>query len=173
MACIVIVLLIICMVQGTLWMNNRMIKMQSDATKAEQQVAGSSTQLMLEERQLDELKKNSKSLIDYLNVWQPYFSAIDSPQNAELKISLKIKEDDLVNLSQRYDVVSQKNPSLPKLMRAQVVFEDNYARLLNWIGRLESELPTMRINSIRINRGTGAEDLKVEMTLEQPIVTSK
>ena len=171
MACVVVLVIIICMVQGTLWMNKRMHKMQSDAAKAQQQVNNSSTQIMLEKKQLEDLRKNSKELIDYLNLWQPYFSAIDSPQNAELKISLKIKEDNLVSLSQRYEVVSQKNRSLPKLMRAQVTFEDNYARLLNWIGRLESQLPTMRINSIRLSRGTGPEDLKAEMTLEQPILT--
>lgn len=170
LACVVVFILMMCLLQGTSWMNQRMIKMQKDASGAELQANNAALQLTMERRQLEDLRRNSKELIDYLNLWQPYFSAVDSPQNAELKISLRIKEDDLVSLSQRYDVVGQKNPSLPSLMRAQVTFEDNYARLLNWIGRLEAELPTMRISSIRLAKGTSAEDLKVDMTIEQPIL---
>ncbi|MFZ4681064.1 MAG: hypothetical protein ACOYMS_01065 [Terrimicrobiaceae bacterium] len=174
LACIVVFIVIILMVQASLSMNRRMLKMQSDAAKAEQTANMTSSQLALERRQLDELRKTSKPLIDYLNLWQPYFAAVDSPQNAELKISLKIKEDSLVTLSQRYEVVPQKNNrSLPYLMRAQVTFEDNYTRVLNWIGRLERELPTMRISSVRVAKGTGLNDLKVDMTLEQPILSTQ
>lgn len=172
MACVIVLILIIALVQGTLWMNNRMVKMQSNAAKAEIDARNSETQLMLEQNQYTELQKNSKGLIDYLNLWQPYFEAVDSPQNAELRISLKIKEDNLISLSQRYSVVGQKNPSLPKLMRADVTFEDNYARVMNWLGRLEAELPTMRVNSINARQGTGPDDIKISMTLEQPILSA-
>ena len=173
-ACAIVFIVIILMVQASLSMNKRMVKMQSDAAKAEQTANNSSSQLTQERRQLEDLRQNSKALIDYLTLWQPYFSAIDSPQNAELKISLKIKEDNLVTLSQRYELAPQKNNrSLPFLMRAQVTFEDNYSRLLNWIGRLERELPTMRISSVRVAKGTGPNDLKVDMTLEQPILTAQ
>ncbi len=172
-ACAVVLIAIIGMVQASLTMNQRTLKMEADAAKAGMTANISSTTLTQERRQLEDLKTSSKPLIDYLNLWQPYFSAVDSPQNAELKISLKIKEDDLLTLSQKYDVVSQKNRSLPYLMRAQITFEDNYARLLNWIGRLERELPTIRISSIRVAKGTGANDLKVDMTLEQPILTAQ
>lgn len=172
MACVVVFLVIICMAQGTLWMSNRSSKMESDARKAEQKATTSNNQLLMEKKQLGDLQKNSKGLIDYLNLWEPYFSAVDSPQNAELKFSLKIKEDNLVSLSQRYEVANQKNQSLPKLMRAQLTFEDNYVRLLNWIGRVEAELPTMRINSLRLSKGTVSDDLKVDMTMEQPIIVA-
>jgi len=173
LACVVVLVVILGLVQGTMWMNKRLDKMRKDAAQAEQKVTNSTTQLMLERRQLEDLRTNSKELIDYLNLWQPYFAAIDSPQNAELKISLKIKEDELVSLSQRYDVVTQKNATLPRLMRAQVTFEDDYARLFNWIGRMEAELPTMRISGIRMGPGTNPGDLKVSLTMEQPILTAK
>lgn len=173
MASIVIFLAVACMVQGTLWMNQRMLKTQADASKAEQAVQSSNVQLNLEKSQMESLRSNSKELIEYLHVWQPYFAAVDSSQNAELKISLKIKEDNLLSLSQRYTVVAQKNPTLPRLMRADVTFEDGYARLLNWLGRLEAELPTMRISSIRLLAATNPGDLKVSVVMEQPILGNK
>ncbi len=174
LACAIVFIVIICIVQASLSMNRRMLKMRADAAKAEQTANISSSQLTHEHLQLEGLRKTSKPLIDYLNLWQPYFSSVDSPQNAELKISLKIKEDNLITLSQRYEVASQKNNrSLPSLMRAHVTFEDNYSRLLNWIGRLEQELPTMRISSVRVAKGTGPNDLKLDMTLEQPIMSAQ
>jgi len=174
LACAIVFIAIICMVQASLTMDKRTLKMEADADKARQTADTSSTTLTMERSQLEALKQSSKPLIDYLNLWRPYFSAIDSSQNAELKILLKIREDNLLALSQQCDVVAQKNNrSLSTLMRAQITFEDNYARVLNWIGRLERELPTIRISSIRVAKGTSANDLRVDMTLEQPILTAQ
>lgn len=172
LACIVVGLLLLGMLQGTLWMNNRMTKMQGEAAAAEQKASAASFQLMNEQRQLDALKASSKGLIDYLTTWQPYFDAVDSSQNAELKISMRIKQDSLTSLSQRYEVVGNTNKALPKVMRAHVSFDDNYARLLNWLGRIENQLPTMRIYSLRIAKGTGPDDLKVDAVFEQPLLSN-
>lgn len=173
-ACAVVVILIVCLIQGTAWMNKRMLGMQAEARNAAQKVNNSSLKLTLERRQLDELRTNSRQLIEYLKLWQPYFDAVDSPQTAELKISLRIKEDNLTSLSQRYEVVTQgANHSLPYVMRAYLTFEDDYARLVNWLGLVESQLPTMRISSLKLSKGTGANDLRMELILEQPLLTGK
>jgi len=172
-ACGIIIFLIVCLVQGTLWMNGRMAGMQKEATAAKQKAEASARALRTEQKQLVDLRTSSEQLIEYLKVWQPYFDAVDSPQNAELKISLRVKEDNLVNLSQRYEVVGQKNPSLPMVMRAYLSFEDNYSRLLNWLGRMESQLPTLRVSSLRLTRGTGPNDVKMDLILEQPLMKQK
>ena len=173
-ACGVVLLLIVCMAQGSLWMNKRLNKIRSDARMANQAADTTAIELMREQRTLEELRSGSKKLIDYLNVWKPYFDAVDSPQNAELKISMRIKSDNLVSLAQRYEVVAAKgNRSLPYLMRAHTTFEDNYGRLLNWLGEIESDLPTMRVGSIRIAKGTGPDDLKMDLVLEQPLLNAQ
>ncbi len=170
-ACVIVVLLTMGIAWITSTMNTRMIKMQAESSAAQLSADSLSTQLLLERHQLDELGKNSADLIAYLNVWQPYFDAIDSSQNAELKISLRIKEDNLVSLSQRYETASDtKNPSIPFLMRATLSIEDSYSRVLNWLGRTESQLPTLRIMKIKLTRGTDAKDLRVDAVLEQPLL---
>lgn len=169
-ACIIVFLLLVGMVQGTMWMNNRMAKMRQEASQAEQNASVATFQLANEKRQLDALKVSSKGLIDYLDTWSPYFDEVDSSQNAELKISMRIKQDSLTSLSQRYEVVASKNKALPKVMRAHVSFDDNYMRLINWLGQLENQLPTMRIFSLRLAKGTGPNDLKVDAVLEQPLI---
>jgi len=172
LACVVIIVLIVVLVQLTLSMNKRMVKMQGEADTAKSQTSSSSLQLQIERGQYAELENSSKSLIEYLNIWQPYFKAVDSAQSAELKISLRIKEDNLVSLSQRYETVSNPgNSFLSSIMRARLTFEDDYVRLLNWLGEVESQLPTIRVGSIKLTRGTGGNDLKMELILEQPLVS--
>lgn len=174
LACVVILLLIAVIVQLTLSMNKRMQKMQGEADRAKGQALNSSLQLQIEKGQFAELESSSKSLIEYLNIWQPYFKAIDSAQNAELKISLRIKEDDLVSLSQKYESVANPgNSYLSSIMRARLTFEDDYVRLLNWLGQVEAQLPTIRVSMVRLTRGTGGNDLKMELNLDQPLVSTK
>lgn len=174
LACAIVIVCIALLVQATLWMNKRMIKMKVEADSAKSSVASSTVQLQVQRAQFSELEKNSKAIIEYLNIWQPYFGAVDSAQAAELKISLKIKQDNLVSLSQRYEVVGNPNNSfLPDLVRAHLTFEDNYARLLNWFGQIESQLPTLRTAGVRLSRGTSEEDLKMELILEQPLAKAR
>lgn len=170
-ACAIVIFCIALLVQGTLWMNKRMTRMKVEADTAKSAVASSTVALQVQRAQFAELETNSKAIIEYLNIWQPYFGAVDSAQAAELKLSLKIKQDNLVSLSQRYEVVGNPNNSfLPQAVRAQLSFEDNYARLLNWLGQVESQLPTLRTAGVRLSRGTSEEDLKMELILEQPLI---
>jgi len=172
LACVIIILLVVVLLQLTLSMNKRMVKMQEEANRAKTKAANSALQLQIEQVQFAELEKTSKGLIEYLNVWQPYFRAVDSAQSAELKISLRIKEDDLVSLSQKYEKTGNPgNTYLPSIMLARLTFEDFHVRLLNWLGQVESQLPTLRVGNIRLTRGTGGNDLKMELTLEQPLVS--
>lgn len=174
LACAVVFLLIVCMAQGSIWMNKRMVQVQKSAMAARTKLNNSEVELQRSRFQLNELATSSKPLVEYLKLWQPYFDDVASPQGAELKISLRIKESDLVNLSQRFEVVPYKlNRSVAHVMRAQVTFDDDYARLLNWLGKLEADLPTMRIASLQLSKGTGPTDLKMELTLEQPLLSKQ
>jgi len=62
------------------------------------------------------------------------------------------------------------NESIPKTMKAYLTFEDDYARLLNWLGDLEVKMPTLRTSSVRLAKGTRANDLRMEVVLEQPLL---
>lgn len=171
LACVVLILAIALIVQVTLSMNKRMMKIRGEADRAKASAASALLQLQVERGQLAELQKSSLPLTEYLKVWQPYFKAVDSAQNAELKISLRIKEAGLVSLSQKFETISNPgNPFLPQIMRAQITFEDNYAGLLNWLGQIESQLPTLRTKSVLLARGNSPDDLRMQLVLEQPLM---
>ena len=99
---------------------------------------------------------------------------IEEQQAAETGISMKVREAEMLNLSQRYQQIHHKinnvdNKSLPILMRAALVFDDSYSKLLNWVGMMEKIRPTMRIGRITLSKGSRGDDLRMDVTLEVPL----
>ena len=170
-ACGIVALLIVVLVQVTLWVQGNRTKVQNEASAAQQAEADASAQLNQERTQLSELRRQSTDLIEFLRIWQSYFTTIDNPQSAEVNLSMRIKEANLVNLAQRFEQTPVKgNASIPSTLRAYLTFEDDYARLMNWLGDLEVKMPTVRTSSARLSKGTRANDLRIEVILEQPLL---
>jgi hypothetical protein len=170
-ACGIVALFIVVLVQLTLWVQGHRTIVQNEANAAQQAEADVNAQLTQERSQLGELRRQSADLIEFLKIWQPYFTTIDNPQSAEVNLSMRIKDANLVNLAQRFEQTPVKgNVSIPNTMRAYLTFEDDYARLMNWLGDLEVKMPTVRTSSVRLSKGTRANDLRMEVVLEQPLL---
>lgn len=128
------------------------------------------TALTASATQLNTLQKSSETLITFLDQWEPLLEAVKTGDSAEVQFISKIRDGNLVTLSQRFETVQLKAGSaLPTATRAQLTFEDNYARLMNWLGGLEENLPTVRVNSLKITQGTRPQDVRMELTVDQPI----
>ena len=170
-SCGIVALFIVVLVQSTLWVQGNRTQVQNEASAAQQAEADANAQLNQERGHLSELRRQSTDLIEFLRIWQPYFTTIDNPQSAEVNLSMRIKEANLVNLAQRFEQSPLKgNASIPSTMRALLTFEDDYARLMNWLGDLEVKMPTVRTSSARLSKGTRANDLRIELVLEQPLL---
>lgn len=170
-SCGIIALLILALVQLTLWAHNNRIKVQREAADAQLAEEDASAQLTREQSQLSELRRQSADLIEFLRVWQPYFLTIDNPQSAEVNMSMRVKDANLLSLSQRFESTPvDGNPSIPSSVKAMITFEDDYVRLMNWLGEIEVKMPTVRTSSIRLSKGTRANDLRMELVLEQPML---
>jgi hypothetical protein len=132
------------------------------------------TQLKAERGVLDDLRNQSKDLIEFTRRWEPFFAIIEEQEAAETGISMKVREANMLNLSQRYQQVPHKinnrlNESLPILVRATLLFDDRHAKLLNWLGMMEKIKPTMRVGKVALSKGSRGEDLRMEMVLEVPL----
>ncbi|MCX6970375.1 MAG: hypothetical protein NTV93_09515 [Verrucomicrobia bacterium] len=170
-ACGIVALFIVVLVQLTLWVQGHRTKVQNEAGAAEQAETNANAQLNRERNQLSELRRQSTDLIEFLRIWQPYFTTIDNAQSAEVNLSMRIKEANLVNLAQRFESAPVKgNASIPNMLRGFLTFEDDYARLMNWLGDLEVKMPTVRTSSVRLSKGTRENDLRMEIVLEQPLL---
>jgi len=170
-SCGIVALFIVLLVQLTLWVQSHRTKAQREADAAQQAENDANIKLNQERLQLSELRRQSTDLIEFLRIWEPYFSTIDNPQSAEVNLAMQIKESNLVNLAQRFEQAALKNnASIPTSLRALLTFEDDYVRLMNWLGDLEVKMPTVRASSVRLSKGTRANDLRMELVLEQPLL---
>jgi hypothetical protein len=148
------------------------LNVEVEAAAKEQAALG--TQLQAEKDVYEDLQRQSKDLLEFVEKWEPFFAVIEEQQAAETGISMKVREAEMLNLSQRYQQIPHKinnvdNKSLPILMRAALVFDDSYSKLLNWIGMMEQIRPTMRIGRITLAKGSRGDDLRMDVTLEVPL----
>ncbi|MCX7869858.1 MAG: hypothetical protein N2322_07900, partial [Terrimicrobiaceae bacterium] len=146
-------------------------RMVRKAEEKEREESNARNALAMERQQLASLQTGAADLIGFLDAWEPYFKKFSTPQSIEVELAMRVREANLVSLAQRFEQVGLKeNSALPRSVRAVATFEDNYAALLNWIGRLEQDIPTLRIASLRLMRGTRPTDLRMEIVVDQPLI---
>ena len=158
------------LVQLTLWVRDKAAaENKKVATKIAEETS-KSQQLQIQKAQLASLSQSSEGLLQFLEAWQPYFDSVGSAQSAEASFTMRAKEGNLLSISQRFEQAQMaNNPSFPSALRVHLTFEDKYAPLLNWLGRVEKDYPTLRVNSLRLSRGTRAGDLRMELSMDQPL----
>lgn len=170
-SCGIIALLILALIQLTLWVQNKRNAVQREAADAQLAEDSANAQLSRERSQLSDLRRQSTDLIEFLKIWQPYFITVDTAQSAEVNMQMRVKDANLVNLSQRFEQMPVKsNDSIPSSLRSLLTFEDDYSKLLNWLGNLEVSMPTIRTSSVHLSMGTRANELRMELILEQPLL---
>lgn len=171
LACGLVALFVLGLIQTTLWAQNVRTKMQREAAAAAQSESDAAAVLAREKGNLDDLRSRSKTLVTFLRTWQPFFETFRNAQSAEANFTVRIKESGLVNLSQRFESADNKGiPSIPSSLRAILTFEDDYARVLNWLGTVETTMPTVRVTSVKLAKGTRPNDVRMELILDQPIM---
>ena len=155
-------------------LRNKAAAVAAEAQQASSEEGVFRTQLSAEESVLRDLERQSKGLLEFIGKWEPYFAVIEEQQAAETGISMKVREANMLNLSQRYEqlphlINNKPNPSLPTLVRSTLIFDDSYSMLLNWLGMMEKIKPTMRVSKGSLSNGSRGDDLRMEMVLEVPL----
>lgn len=152
--------------------------LETQTKAALEQQTSVETQLQAEKDTLADLQRQSDELLKFVSKWVPFFAVIEEQQAAETGISMKVREAGMLNLSQRYQQVphtinNKPNESLPVLVRASLLFDDNYSTLLNWFGKMEKIKPTMRAGRLALSKGSRGDDLRMELVLEIPLLKKK
>lgn len=151
----------------------RSVDVEVEKAKAEEKSLQAT--LQAEQVLLTDLQGQSKELLDFVGKWKPYFGLLEQKQSVETSISMKVRDEGMLTLSQRYQEVPHKISnkdigSLPVLIRASLLFDDNYDKLLDWFGFMEQDKPTMRVGKISLSKGSRGDDLRMELVLEVPLM---
>ena len=83
-----------------------------------------------------------------------------------------IREGDFFLLSQKFTTAElEKESIISEALVADLIVEDDYAKTLNWLGRLEESIPSCRITKCQILRGDRGNDVHLELQVLIPIVS--
>ena len=166
-----------CVQLGMMFQNKaRGLDVEVEKAKSEEKALQST--LSAERDLLTDLQRQSDELLKFVDKWIPYFGLLEEKQSVETSISMKVREEAMLTLSQRYQEVPHKISnkdidSLPVLIRASLLFDDKYDKLLDWFGFMEQDKPTMRVGKISLSKGSRGEDLRMELVLEVPLLKEK
>jgi|688.fasta_scaffold157377_3 hypothetical protein len=169
--------ILVCVQLGMMFQNKaRGLDVEVEKAKAEEQSLQST--LSAESDLLADLQRQSAELLEFVGKWIPYFGLLEEKQSVETSISMKVREEAMLTLSQRYQEVPHKISnkdigSLPVLIRASLLFDDKYDKLLDWFGFMEQDKPTMRVGKISLSKGSRGDDLRMELVLEVPLLKEK
>jgi hypothetical protein len=157
-------------IQGILWLQGEAVKITKEADKTRYELNSQREVAEIGLARFRDLQNSSRDLMEFLSAWEGSLAGIPSRDSAEAQFITRIRDANLATISQRFDTVPVKGgSSIPEALRAHVIFEDNFVKLLNWLGSMEQEMPGLRVSSLRISRGTRPEDIRMEASLDQPI----
>jgi len=172
LACIVLGLLLVLIFYGVMKMNDNLNTVRGDVRQKQSEAEQLRIALTTERNSVSILRRQSEDLREYLSVWEPHFAPLRTAQSSELNLNARIKEANLVSLSQRFEVVNEKDDqAIQKKMRAHLKFEDDYARLMNWLGQMETQIPVMRVSNVKLTKGEAGNDLRMELVLDLPLIS--
>ncbi|MDD5200606.1 MAG: hypothetical protein PHC88_12495 [Terrimicrobiaceae bacterium] len=181
-ACLAILFFCVVVAQGVSAVRLRATSMQTAAQLARQDADTASVSLQAQRAILDDLKHKSADLLDYLDVWEPHLSRLATPESGEINVNALVKEAGLILLAQRFEVVPNKSgasvpnatdATIPQFVRAHLTVEDDFIKTINWLGDLESKLPSARVSSLALARGQSGNDLRMDLVVDVPLAVPR
>ncbi len=141
------------------------------ADAAENDVVAAEGDLGIAEITLGKTKADSDELIRFLEAWRPHADRMQTQIDVESAVQSSLRSSGILVVSQKFENRTEKsNVVIPKIVRAAIVVEDEYAKAMNWIGELERRLPLTRLISCHIMGGETGRLVKAEISMEIPLV---
>lgn len=177
-ACLLILFLCALTVQGVMMVRKRAVNMQAAAKTAQRDAEAAGVALRAQSAISDDLARKSSDLLKYLDAWEPHLSRFTTQESGELDVSALIKQAGLILLAQRFEVLPNKpntsvpnaaDGTIPQIVRAHLTIEDDFIKSINWLGELESKLPSARISNLELARGQSGNDLRMNLVVDVPL----
>jgi hypothetical protein len=131
------------------------------------------TQLSLNNAKLNlaTLKNSTAAVRQYFRLWEPELKTIDKTEKAEEAIQNTIRDSKLYALESKsttQPVVGNK--FVTKVLVSEMTLEDDFHRIINWMGSLEELRSGCRITTCSISKGSTANDVRMKIVIETPVM---
>ncbi len=173
LACLVIGLIVFLMGFGVNKVRGIAVKAKQDGETARTEAETAERQRKFAEIQLQSLSAKTSQLRDSYDQWLPHFESFRNTGDGEQRIAEVIREGDVFVLSQKFKASKiEGNGFISHSLRADLIVEDEYSKVMNWLGKLEEQIPACQIAHCKITRGDRGNDVHLEMQIQVPIVRS-
>ena len=174
LACVVLMMVI-----GVLTYSGQMVHKKAAAARAEAKTAEEAALAADSASQIAKIKSqridgDSSEIRHFLEAWMTQIDNAQTSQEVENAVQSSIRAANLYVDSQKFE---PKTPNagvvIPRTIKAAIIAEDDYPKTMNWLGELEKKLPLARITMCRIMPGKETKNIRMELSLEVPIINLK
>jgi hypothetical protein len=89
----------------------------------------------------------------------------------ESAIQANAREKGIFVVNQRFeDKNNTTQRMMPRSVMANLIIEDEYSKVLNWLGDLEKKVPLARVNSCRLSSAATGRQIHMEVSMEVPLI---
>lgn len=171
LACVIIGLMVCAQIYTVITINGKAEAMKQEADTARAAAEAAQQTVTVGTIQLTALKAKTAPIRRYLGVWDPYLRQSSNEERGQTMIDEMIRTGSVQSLDRKYNAaINPNNGYIPKVVRADLLFEDDYHKSVEWLGEVERSFPAARVSKCRLTKGTNANDIKMELTIDLPIV---
>lgn len=172
LACVLLGVVIALLAYVTLTIQGKATDMQQQADTAKNNANSAKQIRMLKATEKDDKERSTAAIRAYGERWTEHFEKVSSVDTGRDMINRQVEDGDLASLSAR--VQNKKDPRakgyLSNKLRGDFTFVDTYAECVNWLGRIEEQLPTSRITHCKIVKGQRGDEIQMDVIVDVPIV---
>jgi len=170
-ACIVLLMVIGAMTYTAQIIHKTVATTRAAAEDAETAAVTAENDRSTAEVQTTMLRTETEDVRRFLRSWLPAIDRVQTQQEAEQTIELSLRERGINLVRSRKTEVKQSagNKLIPKSVVTTLTIEDEFAKVLNWLGDIERRLPTARMKVVQVTGGSTGAQLKMDVSFETPI----
>ncbi len=171
LACVVLLLIIGAMTYTAQIIHNKVATTRAEAEDAESAAITAENERATAEIETGVFKTDTEEVRRFLRSWLPAIERVQTQQEAEQTIELSLRERgiNLVRSRKTELKAAAANKIIPKSVLTTLTIEEEFAKVLNWLGDIERRLPTARMKVVQITGGSTGRQLKMEVSFETPI----
>ena len=170
-ACILLAAVVLLMGFGVNKVRGKAVKARQAAESVRIQAQSAEQQKQMAEIKLKSFDSQTAELRGVYTEWLPYLKEFSNSGDGEQRIREVIREGDVFVISQKVKSIKiDKSGFISHALGAEIEVEDDYTKVMNWLGELEETLPSCQITKCKITRGDRGNNVHMEVKLQVPIV---
>ncbi|MCA1963042.1 MAG: hypothetical protein LDL31_03740 [Prosthecobacter sp.] len=172
LACVVLMMCIGAVTYFGQIMHNKVTAMKASAKQASEDARTAEDARQVSEILVTKVRAETEDLRRFLKAWMPYADRVQTEQEVDSAFELSLRDRGITLVRSRKSEVKARRDDkfMPKIVQTSIIVEDDYAKVMNWLGDIEKRLPLARVTTCTVTGGSSVRQAKLDVTIETPII---